>query len=181
MDVSKLLKQDQADHEFDHIRMPHSVPRGLLRLVIIRLLQSQEMTGTGIMTTLAERSEGQWKPSPGSIYPLLASLEEEGIIKTVRTEGRKKTYALSKEGRSHTKEILKRKHDVEHRSRLNRMIWLQLLEPADRARFYVGGIVHASEHLSDTIKELTDSERRRLRKQVMAAAETLASLLDTLE
>ncbi|MFW9799890.1 MAG: PadR family transcriptional regulator [Candidatus Thorarchaeota archaeon] len=176
-----MLKQDQASHEFEHIRMPHSVPRGLLRLVIIRLLQSRDMTGTDIMTTLAERSDGQWRPSPGSIYPLLASLEEEGIIETVRTEGRKKTYRLSNEGRSHTKEILKRKHDVEHRSRLNRMIWLQLLEPADRAHFYVGGIVHSSEHLSETIRELTDTERRRLHKQVKTAAGKLASLLDALE
>ncbi len=161
--------------------MPHLIPRGLLRHVIVRLLLSGDMTGSDIMRILDERSEGFWRPSPGSIYPLLSSLEDEGIIKTVKTEGRSKTYSLSKGGRSRIKEILRMKHDVEHKARLNRMIWIQLLEPADRAHFHIMGMKHAIGHLNETIGELSASERKKLRTTVESTVKELASLLETLQ
>ena len=49
---------------------------------------------------IAERTGGAWKPSPGSIYPTLQQLEDEGLV--VQTEeGGRKAYALTDEGRSY--------------------------------------------------------------------------------
>ncbi|MHA1924992.1 MAG: PadR family transcriptional regulator [Candidatus Thorarchaeota archaeon] len=161
--------------------MPHSIPRGLLKHVIIRLLHSGDLTGSDIMRVLDERSEGQWRPSPGSIYPLLSSLEGEGIIETVKTEGRSKTYSLSKDGRARIKEILHKRGDVEHKARLNRMMLLQLLEPCDRVHFWVSGFNHAIDKLGDAIDKLTASERRKIGARMRKTSKRLDSLIERVE
>lgn len=74
------MSKEDPQHECDHLEMPQSVPRGLLRHVIPRLLRSDEMTGADIMQRLNELTDGEWNPGPGTIYPLLSSLEEDGII-----------------------------------------------------------------------------------------------------
>lgn len=56
------------------------------------------MHGYQIMQELTERSSGVWRPSPGSIYPTLQQLEDEGLIRVDNQEG-KKVYSLTAEGR----------------------------------------------------------------------------------
>lgn len=46
------------------------------------------MHGYQLMQRIAERSEGAWRPSPGAIYPVLAQLDDEGLIEVTRDEGR---------------------------------------------------------------------------------------------
>lgn len=54
--------------------------RGFLRPQIIRLFEQQPMNGVEIMSKLQEMSRGWYRPSPGSIYPILEQLEKEGVI-----------------------------------------------------------------------------------------------------
>lgn len=54
--------------------------RGFLRPQIIQLLERQPVNGVEIMNELQEISHGWYRPSPGSIYPLLEQLEKEGLI-----------------------------------------------------------------------------------------------------
>jgi DNA-binding PadR family transcriptional regulator len=61
--------------------------RGWLRPAILRLLQDKPMNGMEIINRFNEASHGWWKPSPGSIYPLLETLENEEMIKK-RSDGR---------------------------------------------------------------------------------------------
>jgi len=177
MEVLRLPKTKSDIQECEDIRKPHTIPRGLLRIIIIRLLHSQEMTGTEIMEHLSERSQGAWKPSPGSIYPLLASLEEDGIIETVKTEGRSKTYRVAPDERERTKVILKR-HDVEHKARLGRMMWLQLLEPGDRVHFHCGGIRFALDSIDETVDGLSKSELRMLQTKLKKMRDHVDTLLE---
>ncbi len=93
------MNEDSSNADCEHLNMPQSIPRGLLRHIIPRLLRHQEMTGTDIMQRLGEITGGEWNPSPGTIYPMLSSLEEEGIIETATTEGRSKTYCLTENGK----------------------------------------------------------------------------------
>jgi DNA-binding PadR family transcriptional regulator len=69
-------------------REPHAVPRGLLRFYILRLLTENPMKGYELITKIEKRTEGVWKPGPGSIYPMIASLRREGLIES--TGDRKK-------------------------------------------------------------------------------------------
>jgi DNA-binding PadR family transcriptional regulator len=138
------------------------------------------MTGTEIMEHLNERSHGDWRPSPGSIYPLLSSLEEDGIIEAVKTEGRSKTYRVAPEERERTKEILKL-HDVEHKARLGRMMWLQLLEPPDRVHFHFGGIMFSIDSIEETFDRLSKSELRKVRKRLLKARDHIDALLERID
>ena len=52
------------------------------------------------MQTIEERSEGLWRPSPGSVYPTLAQLEDEGLIRSAETDGAR-TFEITDAGREH--------------------------------------------------------------------------------
>jgi DNA-binding PadR family transcriptional regulator len=75
------------------------VSRGDVRSAILHLLAEGPMHGYQIMSELAERTEGIWQPSPGSIYPTLNQLEDEDLVRPEEKEG-KKVYALTDEGRA---------------------------------------------------------------------------------
>jgi DNA-binding PadR family transcriptional regulator len=57
------------------------------------------MHGYEMIQEIAERSGGAWKPSPGSVYPTLQMLEDEGLIASA-SEGGKKLFTLTEEGRA---------------------------------------------------------------------------------
>lgn len=63
--------------------------RGDVRAAVLLLLAEQPMHGYQIIGELAERSGGAWRPSPGSIYPLLQMLADEGLVRAEDTDGRK--------------------------------------------------------------------------------------------
>lgn len=67
-------------------REPHAVPRGLLRFYILRLLTDRPMKGYEVITKIENRTEGVWKPGPGSIYPMLESLKKEGLIQAASVQ-----------------------------------------------------------------------------------------------
>ncbi|MBN2335811.1 PadR family transcriptional regulator [Candidatus Bathyarchaeota archaeon] len=56
------------------------VPRGFTRFYVLHLLTERSMTGKEIIEEAQERSEGDWTPSPGLIYPLLGRLVRDGLI-----------------------------------------------------------------------------------------------------
>jgi DNA-binding PadR family transcriptional regulator len=61
--------------------------RGDVRLAVLRLLAEEPRNGYQLMQTIEERSEGQWRPSPGSMYPTLSQLEDEGLIHSAQADG----------------------------------------------------------------------------------------------
>jgi DNA-binding PadR family transcriptional regulator len=74
--------------------------RGDVRLALLRLLAEEPRNGYGLMQTIEERSDGRWSPSPGSVYPTLAQLEDEGLIRAVEAEGAKR-LEITEAGREH--------------------------------------------------------------------------------
>ncbi|MEU3959919.1 PadR family transcriptional regulator [Streptomyces buecherae] len=73
--------------------------RGDVRASILALLRDRPMHGYEMIQEIAERSGGAWRPSPGSVYPTLQLLEDEGLISSV-SEGGKKLFTLTEEGRT---------------------------------------------------------------------------------
>ncbi|MFG1811465.1 PadR family transcriptional regulator [Streptomyces sp. NPDC049040] len=71
--------------------------RGDVRASILALLKDRPMHGYEMIQEIAERSGGAWKPSPGSVYPTLQLLEDEGLITSV-SEGGKKLFTLTATG-----------------------------------------------------------------------------------
>jgi DNA-binding PadR family transcriptional regulator len=77
--------------------------RGDVRAAILAVLAEQPMNGYQIIQEIAERSGGVWKPSPGSIYPTLQQLEDEGLV-TADAETGRRTFTLTDEGRTYVAE-----------------------------------------------------------------------------
>jgi DNA-binding PadR family transcriptional regulator len=73
--------------------------RGDIRTAALLLLAEQPRNGYQIMQEVQERSGGIWSPSPGSVYPALQQLEDEGLIRTQEGDGRK-LFAITDEGRT---------------------------------------------------------------------------------
>src|SRR5829696_9077459 len=73
--------------------------RGDVRAALLVLLAEQPYNGYGLMQEIERRSDGVWRPSPGSVYPALQLLEDEGLVR-VTGEGRK-GYELTDECRAH--------------------------------------------------------------------------------
>jgi DNA-binding PadR family transcriptional regulator len=81
------------------LRHTASVPKGLLRFYVFKLLKDKPMSGSEIMEEVKKQTGGQWKPSPGSIYPLLTWLRENGYTKELPKEVTGiKRYALTEKG-----------------------------------------------------------------------------------
>lgn len=72
--------------------------RGDIRAAILVLLAEEPMHGYQIINEITERSEGAWQPSPGSVYPTLQQLADEGLLSTRETDGRR-IHELTDAGR----------------------------------------------------------------------------------
>ena len=79
------------------------VRRGDVRAAILGILAEQSSNGYQIIQAIAERTAGAWKPSPGSIYPTLQQLEDEGLVAADESSGRR-TFGLTDEGKQYVQE-----------------------------------------------------------------------------
>ncbi len=73
--------------------------RGDVRTALLTLLAEEPRNGYQLMQEIERRSEGVWRPSPGSVYPALQQLEDEGLVRAEETDGRK-LFHLTEDGRA---------------------------------------------------------------------------------
>ncbi len=86
--------------------------RGDVRSAVLALVAEQPRHGYEIIQEIGERTGGAWRPSPGSIYPTVAQLEDEGLVRTEKSEGRRVVH-LTEEGTRYV---------AEHRAELD-AVW----------------------------------------------------------
>ena len=84
-----------------NMKQTSGVPRGLLQFLVLKLLSEKGMSGVEIVEEIEQETRGFWKPSPGSIYPLLARLQDKGYTNELSTgESGLKRYVLTDEGKT---------------------------------------------------------------------------------
>lgn len=76
----------------------------------MNILSRSNMSGYSLIKQIREET-GCWKPSTGSIYPLLDKMLEGGLV-NVREEGRKRIYALTEKGKENLRELIKKKDEL---------------------------------------------------------------------
>jgi DNA-binding PadR family transcriptional regulator len=74
--------------------------RGDVRTAVLMLLAEEPRNGYQLMQEIEERSSGNWRPSPGSVYPILSQLEDEGLIRAVDRDGTR-LFEITDAGRQH--------------------------------------------------------------------------------
>lgn len=87
----------------DMMRAGRMLATGDLRLIALALIAEQPRHGYEIIKVLEDKTAGWYAPSPGIVYPTLTFLEEAGYV-TAQTEGAKKLYAITDEGKAHLAE-----------------------------------------------------------------------------
>lgn len=106
------------------------VRRGDVRSAILDVLagdgdspEGESLNGYQVITQIAERSQGAWKPSPGSVYPTINQLEDEGLVEADESSGRR-TMRLTEAGRQYV---------ADHREELDG-VWQPFSEERGRRR-----------------------------------------------
>jgi DNA-binding PadR family transcriptional regulator len=93
------------------------VPKGFIRYQVLESLAEKPMSGSEIINEIESRTNGRWKPSPGSIYPLLAWLQDNGHVKELPIDqAGMKRYQLTDSGKTLLEE--QRKITVEQREKI---------------------------------------------------------------
>jgi DNA-binding PadR family transcriptional regulator len=82
---------------------PHHGPggrqrRGNVRVAVLALLVERPMHGYEMIQELGRRTDGLWRPSPGSVYPTLQMLADEGLVTATEEAGGKKLFTLTEAG-----------------------------------------------------------------------------------
>ncbi len=75
--------------------------RGDIRNAVLSLLSEGPSNGYGLIKAISERSQGVWRPSPGSMYPTLQQLLDEGLIRSAGSDGSSTDYELTDAGREY--------------------------------------------------------------------------------
>jgi DNA-binding PadR family transcriptional regulator len=140
--------------------------RGDVRAAILDLLaEGNPWNGYQIIQEIAQRTDGVWRPSAGSVYPALQQLEDEGLI-SPEGEGRRRMYTLTDEGRTYVEA---------HADELRRS-WDAAAGMADEAAFELGDMIRqvmlavmevrragTSSQLAEARRVLTEARRSMYR------------------
>jgi len=94
--------------------------RGDIRAAVLALVAEQPRHGYEIIQEIAERTGGAWRPSPGSVYPTLSQLEDEGLVRVEQSEGRRVVH-LTEAGTTYV---------TEHRTELD-AVWASVGQDGD--------------------------------------------------
>lgn len=81
-----------------------------LKIIVLKILSTKKMSGYDLAKEI-EQTTQYWKPSFGSIYPMLKDLNSKGLI-DVETIGRRKVYHVTELGKKTIKDILKTKEEI---------------------------------------------------------------------
>ena len=88
-------------------------PKGFLKFYILKILEKGPTHGYGIMTKIKERTG--WKASPGTIYPALHKLKEDGFIREIKSKERVKCYKITQKGLKLIQQLEKFREEIEDR------------------------------------------------------------------
>jgi DNA-binding PadR family transcriptional regulator len=73
--------------------------RGDIRTAVLAVLADEDAHGYQVIQTLEARTDGAWRPSPGSIYPLLQLLADSGLATVTEDDG-KRVFSITEAGRA---------------------------------------------------------------------------------
>jgi DNA-binding PadR family transcriptional regulator len=145
----------------DMMRARRMLAQGDLRLIALALIAEAPRHGYEIIKLLEEKTADWYSPSPGIVYPTLTFLEEAGYV-TASTEGSKKLYTITDEGRAYLKAnrdlvdvVLERLAAIGER--MNR--WRRNARGAQSERRTLPPLVEAAfDHLRETVSKRLDND-----------------------
>lgn len=144
---------------------------GDLRLVLLQLLEGESRHGYDLIREIEARTGGAYAPSPGVVYPTLTLLDELGHIAEARTEGTRRSFSLTDDGRAHLDA-----HRAEAEAALARLDALG----RDRDRLDTGPVSRAMANLHTVLRDRLAGESVE-RETLLAVAAVLDEAAQRIE
>ena len=143
---------------------------GDLRLMLLALIEEKQRHGYELIKELELKFGGAYAPSPGSVYPTLTLLEVLGHVRSTTTEGSKRLYEITDEGRAYLRENEAMLTSVRKRMAMAARAASGEMPPED--------LHHAMHTLRAALMfhrgGWTEAETERVRKIIEAAAEEIS-------
>jgi DNA-binding PadR family transcriptional regulator len=153
------------------------VPKGLLRHITMQILKRRPMSGSELMDEIENYTD--WRPSPGSIYPLLASMQDEELIKPYSDEDPSlKRVSLTSKGLKELDEIME--HSEQFRSRnksIRKIYWLLIREMPEDIYLSFSNMMDTVEQVYSSING-NDSKSAELKKILDRVTQKISRLGD---
>ena len=146
---------------------------GDMKYVILKLLKEKPMHGYEVMKALEEQTHGCYRPSPGSVYPTLQWLEDEGLVKAQEAEG-KKVYEITDQGRAFLEEHRSTVDDIF--DRIGETIDRFLGEPMPEVNRAIGRTVSSAYRMAWRLGN-DDAKKKRIVEILDRAAGEIAALV----
>jgi DNA-binding PadR family transcriptional regulator len=142
-------------------KIPQGAPRGLLVYWMLHRIGESPTHGYEILTEIDQKTEGAWRPGPGSIYPLLKKLESKGYVEAEPSKiGRadQRRYRITPKGAERVKESKEMFRAINTRFTQMRGILIDLIGPEDLGGYLVDG----ARRQFELAKEVVESNRAKL-------------------
>jgi len=172
------MREDETDGENHGYSRAHArwmkrwmrhtamVPKGFLRYQLMKKLSEKPMSGSEIMKELETETNGYWKPSPGSIYPLLAWLQDQNYVKEAdQTEPGIRRYTLTEQGRTLLESETKSREEIDKRLEHFGGMWYGL-------RREHGEVGKAARDFFQAVRDLHHELRKEHSKDVVQESKT---------
>jgi DNA-binding PadR family transcriptional regulator len=159
---------------------PQAVPRGILRLYILSMLSRQQETGYSIMRTIEDKTEGAWRPGPGTVYPLLRSLLKEGLLDRASSAetGVTVKYSVTKKGKQELEEMQRALASAGKRERVMIRLFADLLPAEVWAAAFVNRGREIFDVFQEKISQIPQPQRQALLKETRAMLDGNISWVD---
>ncbi len=138
------------------LQRPQGAPRGILLFYILHRISLGPTHGYEIAQDIEEKTEGAWRPAPGSIYPMLKKLTNEGLIhtssKSRSSETAQRVYEITSEGSKCLKDGKSMLANAGQRWTAMRRIFMDLVDPSQISEFLTEGSRHQFEMSQELIE-----------------------------
>ncbi len=160
---------------------PQTVPRGFLRFYILTQLSREPASGYALMQGIEAKTEGAWRPGPGTMYPLLKSLVSDGLARAGGSAGQagSRAYFLTPKGRRDLEEKRRMMAGVGKNDRTMLSLFSDLLPgkvyvPLMLSRYREGVAI-----FRDKVSELPTPERAAALRELRFIMETETRWIDS--
>ena len=131
------------DYHFGGFVRPQGAPRGLLAYYILHSLSLKPAHGYEILQEIEGKTEGAWRPGPGSIYPILKKFSSESYIKSSPSKKTlptaQRVYEITPKGAKHLRQATERFTEVGKNWGAMRRIFMEFIKPDQLSKFLVDG------------------------------------------
>ncbi len=159
---------------------PQTVPRGFLRSYVLSLLSRNPETGYSVMRIIDEKTDGAWRPGPGTVYPLLRSMVKEGLVKAMKPEDDTQGYTITPEGKKELERFQEHLGSAGRNERAMINLMFDFMTPTLFSSIVVKRSRTFGELFAEKIAEVPQPERDAILREMQVVTENQLALVKSL-